>query len=213
MFNRKSSPEPVMPAIPRGDRTERKEQSFLQSGVKLDGDLTAEGDLRIEGRVTGTIRVKGLLTLGPKAEVEGVVTGGEVVVHGKLRGTVQADHRIHLAREANVTGDLYCSALVIEDGVHFQGSSNMGEKAVRKEERLGAASSFGSATLGTASSTPAASSSRAGEPQSASGSNPASVGHTPKVAAQSGISSIPQTGGPRSGAGPDRVDSGSSRIS
>jgi cytoskeletal protein CcmA (bactofilin family) len=136
---KKSSPEPMPPA-PRGERSERKEQSFLQSGVKLDGDLVAEGDLRVEGQITGTIRVSGLLTIGAKAEVEGIFTGNEVVVHGKLHGTIQSEGRIHLAREAKVTGDLYCKGLVIEEGVVFQGSSNMGEKAAAlKAEKAPAA--------------------------------------------------------------------------
>jgi len=127
MFRKSSSDStPPPPRVERTERSDRREQSFLQSGVKVDGDITAEGDLRVEGQVVGTMKMSGLLTIGSKAEVEGVFNAHEIIVHGQLKGTIHSESRIHLAKGARVQADLYCSALMIEDGVFFQGSSNMG---------------------------------------------------------------------------------------
>ena len=116
----KSSPQP--PATPR---PERNEQSFLQSGVRLQGEVEVAGDLRVEGTIKGALNVRGTLMVGPKAVVEGDVKGREVVIHGRLGGTLRADERIHLSRGAKVKGDLYCSSLIIDEGVFFEGRSHM----------------------------------------------------------------------------------------
>ena len=123
MFKKSSAP-PTAP-VPKVERSERREQSFLQTGTRLEGDLTVEGDLRIEGQCAGKISVTGLLTVGPKAEIRGNLRGREIVVHGKVRGTIEAEARIHLSRGAKVASDLYCKALIIEDGVFFEGSCKM----------------------------------------------------------------------------------------
>lgn len=121
MFN-KPTPQPQVTS-----RAERNEQSFLQNGVRLKGEIEVDGDLRIEGAVEGTLNTRGVLMLGPKASVDGDVRGREVVIHGRLVGTIRADERVHLARGAKVKGDLFCRSLVIEEGVYFEGRSHMGE--------------------------------------------------------------------------------------
>jgi cytoskeletal protein CcmA (bactofilin family) len=119
MFKKSSAqPDPA-------PRPERQEQSFLQSGVRLEGELEVAGDLRIEGSAKGVINVRGVLMIGPKASVEGDLKGREVVIHGRVGGTLRAVERIHLAKGAKVKGDLYCRSLVIDEGVHFEGHSHM----------------------------------------------------------------------------------------
>ena len=122
MFKRPSSKAPLT------QRTERNEQSFLQSGVRLQGEIEVAGDLRIEGAVKGGISVRGVLLIGTKAVVEGDIKGREVVIHGRVGGTLRADERIHLAKGAKVKGDLYCRSLIIDEGVYFEGRSHMDEK-------------------------------------------------------------------------------------
>ena len=120
---KKSSGQP--PPTPRSDRNE---QSFLQNGVRLQGEIEVAGDLRVEGTVKGGLSVRGVLLIGAKAVVDGDIKGREVVIHGQVGGTLRADERIHLAKGAKVKGDLYCRSLVIDEGVHFEGRSHMDEK-------------------------------------------------------------------------------------
>jgi cytoskeletal protein CcmA (bactofilin family) len=126
MFN-KATPQPQI-----APRAERNEQSFLQNGVRLKGEIEVDGDLRIEGTVEGTLNTRGVLMLGPKASVDGDIRGREVVIHGRLVGTVRADERVHLARGAKVKGDVFCRSLVIDEGVYFEGRSHMGEAPGQK---------------------------------------------------------------------------------
>ena len=126
-------------------RTERNEQSFLQSGVRLKGEIHVDGDLRIEGTVEGILDTRGVLMIGPKAVVDGELRGREVVIHGCVSGVIRAEQRVHLARGAKIKGDLHCRALVIEEGVHFDGRSHMGEEAAKRPPKTEASGKSGGA--------------------------------------------------------------------
>ncbi|MFH1143184.1 MAG: polymer-forming cytoskeletal protein [Candidatus Eisenbacteria bacterium] len=205
---RKSSPEPMAPA-PRAEKSERKEQSFLQSGVKIEGDLVADGDVRIEGQLIGSTKVSGALTVGPKAELEGVFAGHEVVVHGHLKGTIHAQNRIHLARGAKVVADLYCSALIIEEGVLFQGCSNMGDKANPKgslDARTTAAKSEAPGIAGPQRTIQKDITSEAG--QRPSTSPPAQPSIAPHGAHAQGPGSLPRPGYPSGDRSPEPSQGG-----
>jgi cytoskeletal protein CcmA (bactofilin family) len=134
---RKSPPQEE--AAPRVERRERNEQSFLQHGVRIDGDIHADGDLRIDGQVKGTLTVGGTLTAGPKSSIVATIKSRSLVIHGSLDGVVQAEERIHLSRGAKVRADLYCQSLVIDEGVFFHGRSHMGETTTAAPEAQPAA--------------------------------------------------------------------------
>ena len=108
-------------------RTDRHEQSFLQGGVRLEGHMHVDGDLRVEGVIHGSVTTTGVLMIGPGASVDGEIEGVEVAIQGQVDGVVRASHRIHLSGGAKVKGDLYCQSLVIDEGVFFEGRSHMGE--------------------------------------------------------------------------------------
>ena len=129
----KKSP-PQEETTPRVERKERNEQSFLQHGVRIDGDIHADGDLRIDGEVKGTLSVGGTLTAGPKSSITATIKSRSMVIHGSFDGVVRAEERIHLSRGAKVRADLYCQSLVVDEGVFFQGRSHMGETTTAAAE-------------------------------------------------------------------------------
>jgi cytoskeletal protein CcmA (bactofilin family) len=57
----------------------------------IQGEITSEEDLQIDGEVQGPISLQGRrLTVGPKAELNSDVTAGEVIVYGRLTGNLCA---------------------------------------------------------------------------------------------------------------------------
>ena len=145
MFGKSTSSSSSSSPPQTSTRAERNEQSFLQSGVRLKGEIHVDGDLRIEGTVEGTLDTQGVLMIGPKAVIEGELRGREVVIHGRVSGVIRADQRVHMARGAKIKGDLHCRALVIEEGVHFDGRSYMGEEAGKRPPKTGASGKSGGA--------------------------------------------------------------------
>jgi len=95
----------------------------------VTGTLTADEDVRIDGRVNGTVTVKeATLTLGAAAHIKADVHGTRVIVHGTVRGSIVATERIELAATATVTGSLSAIQVVLVDGAQFDGAIDMSRR-------------------------------------------------------------------------------------
>lgn|GEM_PF-3077257 len=96
--------------------------SVIEAGLCIVGDLESAGDVLINGRLHGNTSCRALI-IGPEAVIDGDVRADEVIVHGKLAGTIRAES-VHLAATASVVGDLYHCRLRIEAGAVFEGASH-----------------------------------------------------------------------------------------
>ena len=105
--------------------TAGRSQSLIQEGVVIRGEIRAEGDVRLEGTLEGSIRTKSRVIIGGSGVVRADVEAAEILVMGKVNGKLAATRRIELRKGARVEGDLATQSLVIEEGVFFQGKSQM----------------------------------------------------------------------------------------
>ncbi|PWG18115.1 bactofilin family protein [Salibaculum griseiflavum] len=94
--------------------------SSLSSDLHITGNLKTSGDINIEGTVDGDIRAH-LLTIGEGATVNGECMADDVVVHGRVVGTVRG-LKVRLTSTARVEGDIIHKTIAIESGAHFEGS-------------------------------------------------------------------------------------------
>ena len=99
--------------------------SIISSGVKIDGNLFSEGNVRIDGKVNGNITIDGNLTIGESSELQGEVKAKNVTMSGKLFGKIDAAEKLKLESKAVLKGDLIAKYLIIEEGAFFEGSSKM----------------------------------------------------------------------------------------
>ena len=94
----------------------------LSSNVEIDGSITFQKELVIDGKVQGQINSDGLLTIGEKAEIRGDIKSKTVTVHGKVHGNITAE-RCELKSKCSLQGDLAAARLIVEEGATFIGSS------------------------------------------------------------------------------------------
>jgi cytoskeletal protein CcmA (bactofilin family) len=100
--------------------------TVIGAGARVVGSIEVEGegvsgDLVVEGRVEGSVRCAGRLSLGAKAEITGEITARDVRIAGRLDRPVIASGVIHLLASAEVHGDLEAARVVIDDGALFEG--------------------------------------------------------------------------------------------
>jgi cytoskeletal protein CcmA (bactofilin family) len=95
-------------------------------GTEIKGDFISNGDLRIDGKLTGTIRLEGKLVIGENGLVEGEIFCKNATVAGKLKGKIEVAELTSLLATATVEGDLYTSKLSVEPGAEFTGTCSMG---------------------------------------------------------------------------------------
>lgn len=101
--------------------------TYLGPETEVLGDLKAKGQVRIDGRVQGSVLVEGDLEVGPTGVLEGPkVVAQNLVLHGEIRAEVEAG-RVSLARTAKLWGVVRSQTLEVEAGAVFVGQSLTGE--------------------------------------------------------------------------------------
>ena len=68
--------------------------SIIGTGMRVVGDITADGVVKIEGTVVGTVRAGRQVLVGKGGEVEGDVISREAIIGGEVRGSIHADERV-----------------------------------------------------------------------------------------------------------------------
>ena len=95
----------------------------LGRSIVLKGDIHADEDLYLDGRLEGTVDLgQHRLTIGPHAQVRATIRARDVDIMGRVHGNVDASGRISIRANAQLTGDLKMAGIVIEDGAYFKGS-------------------------------------------------------------------------------------------
>jgi cytoskeletal protein CcmA (bactofilin family) len=93
--------------------------------LTIQGDLTSEDDVRVEGRVEGRVTTRGVVEVGPGGEVTSDVTGRTVNVAGTVAASVTATERVDLLAGGRLVGDVKAPRLTIADGATFRGKVDM----------------------------------------------------------------------------------------
>ena len=98
----------------------RTAPSIISADLVVHGNLTATGDIQIDGTVEGDIRSQSL-TIGEKASINGEVVAEDIVIRGRVVGTIRG-RRVQLSSTCHVEGDILHEALAVETGAFFEGN-------------------------------------------------------------------------------------------
>lgn len=94
--------------------------------ISFKGELTGEEDLLIQGRVEGTIDLKGNhLTIGQQGVVKANLMAKTITIEGTVEGDLIGQERIEIKSSSNVKGNLIAARVTLEDGAKFRGSIDM----------------------------------------------------------------------------------------
>jgi cytoskeletal protein CcmA (bactofilin family) len=99
--------------------------NVITSGTYIKGDIKAEEDLRIDGKIEGTVECSGKIIVGSEAEVIGDIYCVNADLMGKIRGNIEVQGTVSLKAQVNFTGEIITKYLVIESGAVFNGVCKM----------------------------------------------------------------------------------------
>ena len=102
--------------------------TILTSGCHFSGKLFCRGSSRIAGRIEGQLVSEGLLIIEEEAVITADIQADEVIVQGRISGTLKANARVELAPSCSVDGDIEASQLTVHEGARFNGRCTMPEK-------------------------------------------------------------------------------------
>lgn len=103
------------------------DETVIGTSVKLEGDFKSEGDVTVNGEVSGTVFTEGDLTVGETAIVKANVHGKNVLIAGKVEGDVKSQDKVELKASCKVIGNIETSRIEIADGAFFGGECIMGK--------------------------------------------------------------------------------------
>jgi cytoskeletal protein CcmA (bactofilin family) len=102
--------------------------SVLGPTLTFKGDLSADEDLLIQGRVEGSVTHTQRLTIGAQGTVKANIKAQLIVVEGTVEGDLNAEKSIFVKETAKIRGNMVAPTVSILEGASFSGNIDMGEK-------------------------------------------------------------------------------------
>jgi len=99
----------------------------LGAGTVIEGTINAEGDIRIDGTLNGTINCKGKIIIGPQGLIDGTMNCKNSVVEGMIKGVINVDNELNIKETAKVNGEVNTGQLMVQPGAVFNVSCGMGQ--------------------------------------------------------------------------------------
>ncbi len=108
-------------------------QAHIGRGSRVQGKLSFDGSVRIEGQVEGEVEAKDTVIVGESANVVAQVVAGTIVIKGRVTGDVTARKLVELRAPGRLLGNIVTPSLVIQEGVVFEGHCSMAQADVGVE--------------------------------------------------------------------------------
>ena len=99
--------------------------SRIAQGAVLKGDLSASTDIRVDGRVDGTLRSEGRVVAGEAARLSGRLFCANADIWGTMDGDIYVRDLLSLKGSSVVNGDIFVSKIQVELGAQINGSIRM----------------------------------------------------------------------------------------
>jgi cytoskeletal protein CcmA (bactofilin family) len=99
--------------------------NLIGNGTTIEGNITSNGDIRIDGNLKGNLFTKGKLILGDTGKINGEVHCKNFEIEGSLEGKIFVNELLSLRAKSKILGDITTSKLAIEPGAIFTGKCDM----------------------------------------------------------------------------------------
>lgn len=94
-------------------------QNIVAQGTKLVGDVSSQGDLRIDGTIEGNIKTSGKVVVGKSGLIKGTLNGTDAYFEGKFSGKLALSGTLTLKSSAHIEGEVIAGKLAVEPGATF----------------------------------------------------------------------------------------------
>lgn len=99
--------------------------NLIGNGTHIQGDISSNGDFRVDGSIKGNFTSKLKLVIGPNGYIEGNISCKDCEILGKVDGNITVQENLTLRTSAQITGDIQVNRLSVEAGACFTGHCSM----------------------------------------------------------------------------------------
>ena len=97
----------------------------IVAGTEINGDLTSDSNIHLEGEVNGNVSCAGRVVIGSSGKSNGNLVCVHAEIEGAMEGQLMVENLLVLRSTARIKGDIQTMKLHIEEGAFFEGACVM----------------------------------------------------------------------------------------
>ncbi len=105
--------------------TADKIETIIGKDTRVTGSLSGHGMIRIDGVIEGDEVKHGEVIVGESGKIAADVHVKRITIAGAVTGNISAEERVEIMGTGKVVGNIRAAYLIINEGAHFKGSSEM----------------------------------------------------------------------------------------
>jgi len=113
-----------------------KTRSALGPGTVIQGKLTFDTTIRIDGKLSGDVFSSKAIIVGKSGTIDAQIEVAVLVVIGRVKGEIRASERVEIIGGGYVEGTVETPKLVIEPGAVLNGACRMSAARAKKAGSL-----------------------------------------------------------------------------
>lgn len=102
-------------------------RNLIGKDTVIKGDVESSGDIRVDGRLIGSLKSNGKIVVGQSGVIEGDLTCKQADISGVVKGMLKCEELTSLKATSKVELDLFTKQLYIEVGAIFTGKCQMSQ--------------------------------------------------------------------------------------
>ena len=100
----------------------------LVQGTRVEGKVSADNDIRIDGEIIGNLTCKAKVIIGPTGKIEGDVSCQNALIEGVFEGSLRVEETLNVRETSRISGDISTNKLIVQSGAIFNVECTMGKK-------------------------------------------------------------------------------------
>jgi cytoskeletal protein CcmA (bactofilin family) len=108
--------------------------NLIGNGTVITGDITSNGDIRIDGILTGNVTAKGKIVIGETGKLKGEISCKNADISGHVEGKITVAELLSMKGASSVDGEIMINRLSIEPGCLFNGTCKMEQQSFTASE-------------------------------------------------------------------------------
>jgi cytoskeletal protein CcmA (bactofilin family) len=110
--------------------------SFFGKTMRIEGEITSNEDITIEGKVDGQLEVSKTLTIGRDGYVKGEISANVVHISGEAEGHIKASEKLEISSQGKYNGDIQSDKIIVAEGALIKGTINLQKEQANSKEMV-----------------------------------------------------------------------------
>lgn len=128
MFSSSKDKKPAAPATSYAAGSDKDAlTTVIAKGTLIEGKFNCSENVRLDGAVTGEVKVDKRLVMGEGSQVTGNIFARDAAIQGKIKGDVVVKEALHLMESAVIEGNITARTMVVEEGARYNGTCKIGD--------------------------------------------------------------------------------------